>query len=74
MSMEQVSQQEKQIYNQAERIQGFIERQKEILSKENLEIFLKFNDEMIVSSIAESTRYRNLDHFTLLTKYLQKIG
>jgi len=72
MSTEQVSQQDEQIYNQAKRIQGFIERQKQILSKENLDIFLKFNDEMIVSSISESTRYRNLNHFSLLTKYLQK--
>ena len=36
MSIEQVSQQAEQIYNQFERIQGFIERQKEILSKANL--------------------------------------
>jgi len=74
MSTKQISQsdQKKNIYNRTQRITGYIEKQRKCLSKKNLETFLKYNDDMIVQSISESTRYKNLDHFGLLTKILQK--
>ena len=74
MSTKQISQsdQKKNIYNRAQRITGYIEKQRNCLSEKNLETFLKYNDDMIVQSISESTRYKNLDHFGLLTKILQK--
>ena len=74
MSTKQISQsdQKKNIYNRAQRITGYIEKQRKCLSSKNLETFLKYNDDMIVQSISESTRYKNLDHFGLLTKILQK--
>jgi len=74
MSTKQISQsdQKKNIYNRTLRITGYIEKQRKCLSTKNLETFLKYNDDMIVQSISESTRYKNLDHFGLLTKILQK--
>jgi len=74
MSTKQISQsdQKKNIYNRTQRITGYIEKQRKCLSAKNLETFLKYNDDMIVQSISESTRYKNLDHFGLLTKILQK--
>ncbi len=74
MSTKLVSQsdQKEVIYNRTERIAQYIETQKKHLSTKNLETFLKYNDDMIVCSISDSTRYKNLDHFGLLTKILQK--
>lgn len=74
ITTKQISQsdQKKNIYNRTQRIIGYIEKQKKCLSAKNLETFLKYNDDMIVHSISESTRYKNLDHFGLLTKILQK--
>lgn len=74
MSTKQISQsdQKENIYNRTQRITGYIEKQRKCLSAKNLETFLKYNDDMIVHSISESTRYKNLDHFGLLTKILQK--
>ena len=71
---QQVSQstQKKNIYNRAQRITEYIEKQRKCLSTKNLETFLKYNDDMIVHGISESTRYKNLNHFGLLTKILQK--
>ena len=65
------SDQKKNIYNRTQRIIEYIEKQRKCLSPKNLETFLKYNDDMIVHSISESTRYKNLDHFGLLTKILQ---
>ena len=74
MSTTQISQsdQKKNIYNRSQRITGYIEKQRKCLSEKNLKTFLKYNDDMIIQSISDSTRYKNLDHFGLLTKILQK--
>jgi len=66
------SNQEEILYNRAQRIVLFIERQRKCLSVKNLETFLKYNDDLIVCGISENTRYKNLNHFRLLTKILQK--
>ena len=60
------------IYNRAQMILQFIEKQKKILSRKNLEIFLNYNDDLIVCGLSENTRYKNLNHFGVLTKILQK--
>jgi len=72
MSTRQISNPKENIYNRAHRITGFIDRQKDCLSENNLELFLKYNDDMIVHSNSESTRYKNLNHFALLTNILGK--
>jgi len=72
MSTRQISNPKENIYNRAYRITGFIDRQKGSLSENNLELFLKYNDDMIVHSNSESTRYKNLNHFALLTNILGK--
>lgn len=66
------SNQNKTIYYHTNRTKIFIEKQQKLLSAKNLESFLKYNDEMIIHGISESTRYRNLNHFVLLAKILQK--
>ena len=74
MSTRQISHndQKENIHRRAQWITKFIEKQKKQLSSQNLEIFLKYNNDMIVHSISENTRYKNLNHFGLLTKMLQK--
>jgi len=64
--------QKENIYNRIQRIAKYTEKQRKHLSAKNLETFQKYNDDMIVCSISDSTRYKNLDHFGLLTKLLQK--
>ena len=74
MSTKQISKsdQKENIYNRSQRIAHYTKRQRKYLSAKNLETFLKYNDDMIVCSISDNTRYKNLDHFGLLTKMLQK--
>ncbi|MEX0861768.1 hypothetical protein [Nitrosopumilus sp.] len=68
----QSNQKDDTIYYHVNKIVIFIEKQNKLLSAKKLESFLKYNDEMIVHDISESTRYRNLNHFVLLAKILQK--
>ncbi len=68
----QISQEKEGIYNRTQRLLQYTEKQRKCLSEKNLETFLKYNDDMIVHSISDNTRYKNLDHFGLLTKILQK--
>ena len=72
MSTRQVSNHKENIYNRTHRISIFIEKQRTCLSENNLKLFLKYNDDMIVHSNSESTRYKNLNHFVLLTNIFQK--
>lgn len=72
MSTKQISQEKEGIYNRTQRLLQYTEKQRKCLSEKNLETFLKYNDDMIVHSISDNTRYKNLDHFGLLTKILQK--
>lgn len=60
------------IYNFEHKISQFIEKQRTHLSEQNVELFLKYNEDMVVHSISDSTRYKNLNHFRLLTNILQK--
>ena len=49
-----------------------IENQKKVLSPENFKLFMDFNNSMIVDSNADTTRYKNLSNFSILSKKLQK--
>ncbi len=60
------------IYTFEQKISQFIEKQRKCLSEKNQELFLKYNEDMIVHSISDSTRYKNLNHFRLLIDILQK--
>jgi len=53
-------------------IQNCIVNQEKKLSKKNFETFMEYNDNMIIDSIANTTRYKNLCHFADLSKKLQK--
>lgn len=53
-------------------IQKCIVNQKKKLSKKNFETFMAYNDNMVIDSIANTTRYKNLSHFAELSKTLQK--
>ena len=72
MSAKQISQENEGIYNRTQRLLQYTEKQRKCLSEKNLKTFLKYNDDMIIHSISDNTRYKNLDHFGLLTKMLQK--
>ncbi len=64
--------QKENIHRRSQWITRYIERQKEKLSAQNLETFLAYNNDMIVNSLSDNTRYKNLNHFGLLTEELQK--
>ncbi len=64
--------QKENIHRRAQWIQRFLDKQESILSTNNLQLLYDYNDDMIIHSISENTRYKNLTHFSLLTKMLQK--
>lgn len=64
--------QKENIHRRTQWITKYIEKQKKQLTTKNYKLFLNYNDDMIINSISENTRYKNLSHFGLLTKTLQK--
>jgi len=64
--------QKENIYRRSQWITKYIENQRKQMSPKNLETFLAYNNDMIISSVSDNTRYKNLTHFGLLTKMLQK--
>ncbi len=64
--------QKENIYRRILWIKNYIEKQRKLLSPKNFDIFLTYNDDMIITSLSDTTRYKNLSHFGLLTEKLQK--
>ena len=64
--------QKENIYRRTLWIKNYIEKQRKSLSPKNFETFLAYNDEMIINSQSDINRYKNLSHFGLFTKKLQK--
>lgn len=64
--------QKENIHRRAQWIERFLDKQEDLLSAKNLRLLYDYNDDMIIHSIAENTRYKNLTHFGKLTKMLQK--
>jgi len=64
--------QKQNIHRRTQWLSRYIEKQRKQLSPENLKIFLDYNHDMIIQSLSENTRYKNLNHFSLLTKMVQK--
>jgi len=64
--------QKENIHRRAQWIDRFLKNQEEKLSSKNLELLFDYNDDMIIHSMAENTRYKNLTHYGLLSKMLQK--
>jgi integrase/recombinase XerD len=65
------STQKENIHRRSQWITTYINKQKQKLSAKNLELFLDYNDDMIIHSLSENTRYKNLNHFGILTKILE---
>jgi integrase/recombinase XerD len=64
------STQKANIHRRSQWITRYIDKQKQKLSVNNLQLFLNYNDDMIIHSLSENTRYKNLNHFGILTKFL----
>ena len=64
--------QKENIHRRAQWIERFLQKQEGKLSPKNLQFLYDYNDDMIISSLSENTRYKNLAHFDKLTKMLQK--
>jgi len=64
--------QKENIHRRSQWITRYIEKQRKQLSPQNLKTFSDYNDDMIIHSVSENTRYKNLSHFGLLTKMIQK--
>ena len=72
MSAKQViTNQKENIHRRAHWLEKYIAKQKKLLGLANLEIFIDYNEDMIIHSISDNTRYKNLNHFVLLEKMLQ---
>ena len=48
----------------------FLKNQNQILSEGNYKVLIDFNEDLIVSSIAQSTRFRHLNYFAKLSSFL----
>ena len=64
--------QKENIHRRAQWIDRFLKKQEAKLSPKNLQLLYDYNDDMIIHSMSENTRYKNLNHYSLLTKMLQK--
>jgi len=64
--------QKENIHRRAQWIQRFLDKQEGILSTKNLQLLYDYNDDMIIHSLSENTRYKNLTHYGKLTKIIQK--
>ena len=64
--------QKENIHRRAQWIQRFLDKQESKLSTKNLQLLYDYNDDMIIHSISENTRYKNLAHFGKLTEMIQK--
>ena len=64
--------QKENIHRRAQWIDRFLQKQDSILSPKNLQLLYDYNDDMIIHSMADNTKYKNLNHYSLLTKMLQK--
>ena len=64
--------QKQNIHRRPKWISTFIKNQNKVLSTQNFETFMAYNEDMIISSLADTTRHKNLTHFGLLTQMLQK--
>lgn len=64
--------QKENIHRRAQWIDRFLQKQETKLSSKNLQLLYNYNDDMIIASMADNTRYKNLTHYGLLTKMLQK--
>jgi len=64
--------QKENIHRRAQWIDRFLQKQETKLSSKNLQLLYDYNDDMIIASMADNTRYKNLTHYGLLTKMLQK--
>ena len=60
------------IYRNAKWIETYINNIRKKISQENFELLIRYNDDMIVSSLSVITRNKNLNHFGLLTRMLGK--
>jgi len=65
-----ITNQKENIHRRAHWLEKYIQKQKKLLGLANLEIFIDYNEDMIIHSISDNTRYKNLNHFVLLEKML----
>lgn len=63
---------EANIHRRGKWIEKFISKRAITLSKNNLQLLCDYNDDMIISSLSETTRYKNLCHFTKFSEMLGK--
>ena len=66
-----VSQQEN-IHRRGQWIDRFFQKRQDKFSPKNLQLLYDYNDDMIIHSMADNTRYKNLAHYGKLTDMLQK--
>ena len=59
-----------EIYNESGKLAYVIAKAKQRISKENYEIFEKYNESLVLSGLSGNTRHRDLTMFLLLTKFV----
>lgn len=69
-----ITNQKENIHRRAHWIAKYIAKQKKLLGIANLEVFIDYNEDMIIHSVSDNTRYKNLNHFVLLTKMYSDVS
>jgi integrase len=64
--------QKENIHRRAQWIDRFLQKRQDKFSPKNLHLLYDYNDDMIIHSMADNTRYKNLAHYGKLTDMLQK--
>ena len=64
--------QKEHIHRRTQWVTKCIEKQKKQMTLKNCKVLLEYNDDMIIHSVSENTRYKNPHHFGIMTKILQK--
>lgn len=64
--------QKENIHRRAQWIDRFLQKRENKFSQKNLQLLYDYNDDMIIHSMADNTRYKNLAHYGKLTDMLQK--
>ena len=63
---------EQNVHRRPQWIERCVSKQKKLLSAQKFKTFSEYNDDMIIHSMSDNARYKNLCHFVKFTQMIQK--
>ena len=63
---------EQNVHRRPQWIERLVSKQKKLLSAQKFKTFSEYNDDMIIHSMSDNARYKNLCHFVKFTQMIQK--